>query len=419
MLKGKKKLILIALVLLVVIFFALLIRFTNSDNKGMVVNVAEVQKDEITSTIITDGIIEAKDRKKIASKLPYLLEEVLVEEGDKVKKGDILAKLETRELRYKVETAKIELELQKEELKSLSGGIKDLQLQKDYQNAKLTYENAQKAYQNSQTLFAEKAISKTELDEDELEMNRTKNEYELARQKLQDILENVELKKREVQLQELNLKMARETLEKAVIKSPLAGTVVHADAKAGLPADGVSPLFIIDDIDNLEVEVKISEYDINDIVIGQQVKITGDAFKGQEFTGKVSYIAPTAVAKDTGSGKEINVDVKISILNISGELKPGFSADVSIKTGSKKDALVVPYEALYQRKDGSNVVFKVTDNQVSAITVLLGIEGDLSVELISDELQAGDKIVINPTESIKDGMQVNVLNQGGQNDHHQ
>jgi len=229
-----------------------------------------------------------------------------------------------------------------------------------------------------------------------------------------DTKSSIELQRKNVELQEINLKAQREALEQSIIKSPMDGTIVALNARVGIPATSATPLFVIDDITNLEIEVNISEYDINSIKLGQKVDITGEAFKDKKIKGTVAYIAPAATIMNTNTGRETNVTIKIDIHNTDDYLKPGFSANASINTAHKKDVLVLPYETVYEKKDGTKVVFKVEDNKLKEIPIKIGIMGDLKQEIISDQIKLGDKIVINPTDKMKDGMDVSILNDKGE-----
>ncbi|RKD32352.1 efflux RND transporter periplasmic adaptor subunit [Thermohalobacter berrensis] len=413
----KKVLIILGIIVGIGIIGLGIFKTVNSDTKAAKsVQVTEIKKEELSSNIITDGIIKAKEQRNIVSSLPYLIKEVLAEEGDKVSKGDILAKLDTEELEYNIKSAQINLELEREKLKNMMDEADAFKFEKQLENAELSLNNAKKNYENSKRLYNAGAISKTKLDQDKVSYERAKNEYELAKKELEDFLnknDSIETQKKTIELTELSLKKQKDNLKKSIIRSPIDGTIVYSEAEVGIPANSANPLFIIDDTDRLEIEVSISEYDINDVKIGQKVKITGEAFKGREYEGKISYISPVATKSNTNTGVETNVKVKIDIVNPDKYLKPGFSVDVEVNTAHKGDALVVPYESLYQKRNGETVVFKVENGVVKEVPVKVGIEGDLKVEIISEKIKEGDKIIFNPDETIKDGMKVNIINQGG------
>jgi len=428
MAKNKKKILAIvaASILGVAIMATGIIKAMNKEEKAsLYVEVVSVEKEESFDSILsTEGIIKTKDQRNIVSNLPYNINEVLVKEGDKVSEGDVLVKLDTKDLEYKIKTAEINLELEKQRLKNMEdkaeNGVSTFELETALENAKLNYENAQEKLESSKKLFEAGAISKTVLEADEIAAVTAKNSYELAQKQLNDMLENsdtessIELQRKNVELQEINLKAQKDALEESIIKSPMNGTIVASNARVGIPAASATPLFIIDDTTNLEIEVNISEYDINSIKLGQKVDITGEAFKDKDIKGTVAYIAPSATIVSTGAGRETNVVIKVDIHNADDYLKPGYSASVDINTAHKNNALVLPYEAVYEKKDGTKVVFKVEDMELVEIPVTIGIMGDIKQEVISEQLNEGDKIVMNPNDKMKDGIKVNILNNKGE-----
>ena len=84
-------------------------------------------------------------------------------------------------------------------------------------------------------------------------------------------------------------------------------------------------------------------------------------------------------------------------------MKPGLSAKLDILTDSKKNVLVLPYEAIFTKKNGKKVIFTVQDSIVKEHRIQAGIESDLNVEIISANLKENDRVIINPTENLKDG----------------
>lgn len=383
----------------------------------------EVEKD-FDSTLITEGTLKSKEQRNVVSDLPYVIQEVLFKEGDNVSEGDILLKLDVKDLEYKIETAELSLEMERQRLKNLERQLSEssntLEIEKNLENARLAYENAQTKYENSKTLYDAGAVSKEMLDSDEANMITAKNNYELAQKQIEeaqnkeDLKSNIDIQRKNVEIQEISLKSQKEALEQSIIKSPISGTIVQANARVGIPATSAAPLFVIEDTDNLEIEVGIGEYDISEIQIGQKVKVTGEAFKDREINGVVSFIAPSATIVSTGTGKETQVIVKIDIPNADNYLRPGFTANVAINTAYKKEALVLPYETVYEKKDGTKVVFKVEDNKIKEIPISIGIQGDLKQEVISPDIKLGDKIVTNPTEKLYDGLEVSILNSIGE-----
>lgn len=425
---SKKKAVWITLGVIIgiaVIITGVLKSLNSEKNASTYVTTVEVEKAEnFDSNLITEGTLKSKEQRNVISNLPYTIQEIFFKEGDKVSKGDILLTLDVKELEQKIKTAELTLDMERQRLKNMERQLEDsdnvLELEKSLENAKLAYENAKEKYESSQVLYEAGAISKAILDADEANMITAKNNYELAEKRLEDsqnkedLIANIDIQRKNVEIQELSLKAQKEALDDSIIKSPIDGTIVLSNARIGLPATSANPLFVIEDTDNLEIEVGINEYDISQIEIGQKVVITGEAFKENKIEGSVSFIAPVANVITTGTGKETQVLVKIDIPNADNNLKPGFTANVSINTGYKAEALVLPYEAIYEKKDGTKVVFKVENNIIREIPIIEGIQGDLRIEIISNEIEAGDKIVSTPNEKLYDGLEVSILNNKGE-----
>ncbi len=416
----KKKIIIIITVILIGVISVGVVKATNKEDKDIIkVNQIQLKEEEIQSNIITSGIIKSKKQINVVSDLPYIITDVLVEEGDKVKKGQALIKIDTKELEYDVKKAQIGLELEKNNLNTLLKDVDSHELENKVKNIQIIFNEYRNKYERSRELYKNGALSKSEFISDENNYKKAKNDLELAKKNLNDYLKKDSKKKNEVvaqkktiELKEITLQEKREEIQRCIVKSPIEGTIVFSNAKIGIPAHAKDPLFIIDKIDDLEIEANISEYDIGDVKIGQEVEIEGEAFSGEKFKGQISFIAPTAVVENTNSGVETNVKIKVDILNSSKKLKPGFSSDITISTASKKDALVLPYECLYRKKDDSVVVFKIENARLKEIPVKIGIEGDLNTEIISNKLKEGDKIVQNPSSRLKDGQKIEIVNKG-------
>lgn len=428
MAKNKKKIIwivLISILGLAIITAGILKALNKEKSASTYVTVVEVEKEnDFDSTLITEGVLKSKEQRNVVSSLPYMIQEVLFNEGDKVAEGDILLKLDVKDLEYKIKTAEMTLDVERERLKNMERQLNEssntLELEKGLENAKLAYENAKTKFESSKTLYDAGAISKAMLDADEANMITANNNYELAQKRMEDaenkedLKSNIDIQRKNVEIQEIALKSQKESLEDSIIKSPINGTIVVSNARIGIPATTAAPLFVIEDTDNLEIEVRISEYDISEIETGQKVKVTGEAFKENEIDGSVSFIAPSASVISTGTGKETQVTVRIDISNSDNYLKPGFTANVAINTAFKKEAMVIPYETVYEKKDGTKVVFKVEDNKLKEVPIKVGIQGDLKQEVISSEINFGDKIVVNPSENLHDGLEVSILNDKGE-----
>ena len=206
--------------------------------------------------------------------------------------------------------------------------------------------------------------------------------------------------------------MARkqDSLSDGKIVSPIDGTITRVNINVGRFADETDdkkPMFVVENLQQLQMEVAVSEYDIADLAVGQPVEITADVLKGQTVSGVVDRVSPTGELKD-GSSAERVIPTIIRLTESNDALIAGINAKAEIIIAEADDALTVPIEAVLDNGDGTGTVMRVkADNTVEAVTVELGLENDLNIQLISSALQPGDLLILSP-EGITEGMTVAV-----------
>lgn len=406
----KKKIMLIGIVVIFVVIGVGAVQvMKNKKDKGMVVKTVEVKRQDITSHIQTSGEVVSMKEWDVVADVAGKVEEILVEEGDLVKADEVLVSLERAEMDYQMKEVEIKLAMEEERLKELEDGEGAI-LETTLANAKLLYEDALAAYEQNKELYKAGVVSKRELDKGKVELNRLHNEYLLAQKNLENGENEAQMRAQEkqIELSKLAVEKLGKDLEKYTIKSPIEGTVVDVPVLDGGMVSLGSPILRIEDTNQLEVIINISEYDVQRVKIGDTVKITGDAFEGKNYEGKVKYIGPRAKKITTGQEEERVVEAKIQVMNGNESLLPGFSAEVDILTEDKKNVLTLPYEAIFTKKNGEKIVYGVEDGKARAFRIETGIESDLVVEVLSMDLKEKDLIILNPTESLEDGDEVQV-----------
>ena len=210
---------------------------------------------------------------------------------------------------------------------------------------------------------------------------------------------------------EFELEKKKEALESAQIKSPIAGTVVRVNTKVGQFADkpeDEKPMFIIENLDQLELEIKVSEYSIGKVEVGQPVTIHADILNGEEVSGMVASISPTGEEKGGGSTERV-IPTTVAITDPNTKLIAGITARAEIILEESEDALIIPISALLQKEDGSLYVQKVENQILTWIPVETGVESDINIEIIpvdKESLKAGDSIAINASALLEDGTSV-------------
>lgn len=218
-------------------------------------------------------------------------------------------------------------------------------------------------------------------------------------------LSAAEKKRIEIQVQELNLQ--KENLEKVYIKSPIDGTVTRVNVNIGRYAKDTvngTAMFVVENLQKLQMKVSISEFDVGKIKLGQEAEIHSDIL-GNEFTkGIVARISPTAEQKDNNNMERV-IPVLIDITEKPQNLIAGVIANAKIKADKAENVFAVPSGAIVQDGEEYKIYILNEDNTISSIAVEIGLETDLESE-ISGELTEGMKFVINPDETFEDGITV-------------
>lgn len=191
---------------------------------------------------------------------------------------------------------------------------------------------------------------------------------------------------------------AQATLTQVAITAPFDGEITAVKA---LPGDQVTPntqAFRLDDLSRLLVDVEISEVDINQVKVGQDVHLTFDAIIGSEYQGKVTEISPVGEE----SQGVVNFLVTAELLNPDGQVKPGMTAAVSIVTSTLENVLVVPSRAI-RTVNNQLVVYLLQNGVPVSIPVTLGASADSMSEILSGNVSEGDLLVLNPPSELTIG----------------
>jgi len=204
----------------------------------------------------------------------------------------------------------------------------------------------------------------------------------------------------DITMAEARISAAQASLDMTSITAPFGGVITSVDV---LPGDMVSPntpAFRIDKLNNLMVDVGVSEIDINQIGVGQPVTLSFDAILGKEYQGEVVEVSPVGV-KEQGL---VSFEVTIELIDADEDVRPGLTAAVSIVVRQVEEALLIPNRAVRWVK-GEQVVYIATnpDNvmveNLLMVPVTLGASSDEFSEVLGGDINVGDLVVINPPSS--------------------
>ncbi|WP_244834475.1 efflux RND transporter periplasmic adaptor subunit [Clostridium sp. BJN0001] len=440
--KIKKRFILLGIVL--VIILAIIIKSFIMPKPLKVAECSSLSRGNIKTSISVTGNIKAKDSYDVYTKLNNSIKEVKVKEGDEVKKGDVLAILDSSELEK-------DLELAKEQAGTFENANKikaDAALNK-YKNAKESdteIKNAQesvnsalnnvhskkKIYEQNKILYDAGAVSESTLDEKENDYNNAESELSKAENALSQAKSNFNnsitdaksaydsaINDADDKSKDISIEKQELEIEKCTITAPEDGTVVKVNAKVGNPAAGT--LFTIEDLNHKEVTASIKEIDRPDIEVGQDVEIKTDATDDEVIPGKIISLDKSiqsganmitsmqsqggdnkngASASTTSSG----FMAKISIDEDNENILSGMSARLNIIINSKDDVLNASSDAIVDDDEGTCVYVAQKNEEgkyiVERIAVNIGIESDFYTEVSGDDLEEG-MLIINDPSNVK------------------
>lgn len=382
---SKNKFVLVAAILAVM---AIATYFTFSKMKAApVVSVAEVTmvSPSLTDAVLTaSGYVVAQRQAAIASKGTGRLEYLGVEEGDVVRKGEIIARLEHTDVDAALNQARANLEMAEAALKQNQAQLKESELH----------------FNRQKDLLAKGLISDAE--------------YDIAEARYNNNLAAVNWAEAQVELAKAAVVAAEVNVENTNIRAPFDGTVLTKNADIGemvapfaASSNSRGAVVTIADMTSLEVEADVSESNIQKVQPGQPCEIILDAFPGERYPGYVHKIVPTA------DRAKATVLTKIRFKQLDEKVLPEMSAKVNFLTrpleetnGSLRPFTGVLKAAVASRDDGP-VVFVVRNNEVVETPVTLGRELGGYAEVLSG-LSAGEQVVLNPSADLNSGSRVKV-----------
>lgn len=363
-------------------------------------------KGDVVSSLSLTGPVSGTDSADVVSNLHSEVLEIRVREGDTVEKGQVLAVIDRTDAQKEVDVAQNAYDLAVSEYNE---SLRDTKI--GYEKAKQDYSTASLNYERNKTLFESGAISSAEFEAVGNALSDARRAVEGYRMENGQAVpdESYELK---VKAAQFELDQKKRDLEDTEVKSPISGTVVRVNSKVGQFADkpeDEKPMFIIENLAQLEMELQISEYSVGDVSVGLPVDITADILNGKTVTGTITSISPTGEEKTGSASTERVVPATVSIDKADSGLIAGITARASIVTERAEDVFKVPSSAVRTGEDGSRqiAVLKEGTGIVHFVSVDTGVESDLETEIIpiGEELTEGMTLLLTP-DGLTEGIEV-------------
>jgi HlyD family secretion protein len=321
------------------------------------VSTETAQKRTIVEIITANGKIQPETEVKLSPEVSGEIILLNVKEGQEVKAGDLLVKINPEIYLSTIARIQASLNSAKSNLANAKARLSQ---------SKAQFTTAELSFKRNEKLWKDKAISDAEYE-------TAQSNYQVAKADVDAARESVNAARYNVMSTEASLREARENLAKTTIYAPMSGTVSKLNVEVGERVVGTiqmagTELLRIANLNLMEVKVDVNENDIVRVKIGDTALIEVDAYLGEKFKGVVTEIANSASVTGAGTDQVTNFEVKILMLKDSYAhlipkgsknvypFRPGMSATADIQTNTKYNVLSVPIQAVTTRKDSTGVV---------------------------------------------------------------
>lgn len=455
--KRKWKITLVVVLLLVIaggIFASI-----RMNQKGIVtVQTGHAVKQDLAAIVTASGEIKPKNYVNIGAESPGRITAIEVAEGDRVRKRQVVAKLESIQAEADVQAQKASLNSAEADSSAAEAGLRAQDenvktQQASIERAQAELEKAQLDFNRAQELLKAKLISKQDFDASRSNYEALQAALREAQSRIsglkaqrQQIAAQLSGAQRRVAQSQAMLRRVADVLQKHNAVSPIDGMVTNLPVRVG---ENVVPgiqntqgslIMTIADMSLITAEVKVDETDIVNVKLDQSAEITIDAMPGRTFKGHVTEIGNTAILRSTGlaasqsaisSQEAKDFKVVVALDNPPPEIRPGLSCTAKITTATRQRALTIPIQALTVRQKGdleapkpgekkSNVqaapkldpaaekakkeeiqgVFVVSGEKAEFKKVETGITGATDIEVLSG-LKEGDEIITGSYKIIR------------------
>ncbi|MFL6235721.1 MAG: efflux RND transporter periplasmic adaptor subunit [Thermoanaerobaculia bacterium] len=353
------------------------------------VQVAKAGREDLQAKVSANGKIQAQKKVDISATIAGQITHLAVEEGDRVRKGQLLLQIDPVNPRAQARSNEYSMQALRGELESARAALVQ---------ARVDLQRAESNYKAGIVPAAERDRAKTAVMTGEAA---------------------VEAAQRRVDQAGASLQGARDTLAKTTIRSPMDGIVTARRVEEGeVAVIGVqnSPgtvLLTISDMSVVEAELEVDETSVPTVKLGQEAEVRLDAYPNQTFRGVVTEVGSSPLT--AAANEAIKFKVKVRLVNPPPGIKPGLSARADILTGFRGHALAVPLQALVvrdiERKPGEPVppnapreqegVYLMEGGKARFQPVKTGLVGDLSIE-VTDGLKGSETVITGPFKALRE-----------------
>ncbi len=420
-----------------------------------------VKPTTLTIKLPENGVLSRPQTTTIAAAVAANIVQISAREGQHVRAGDLLMRLDDRQIETAVATdrasaaearatlsgaqARLQADINAKREGQISGGLGGtsiglsgasqlVQAEQTLTSARLSLQTAKEAYDADQQLYKINGVARQQLDRDKAayddavaNQSTAQQQYDLLKQQLRETggqldsqieADRVSVASAQAQLESAQAGLALHTsnLADTQVRAPFDGVIQQLGSAPASTAtvplavgDAVTPgevLFTIAAAGPMVVKAQVDEQDVINVKVGQRALITGEDFPDRTLSGAVSNIAAVVLQMSQAGNSAKNVETTIALQRDYAFLRPGMSCDVDIITGEARNALVVPLASIVD--DGAkHYVFVVKGNKASRVEIRKSIASDTDV-VISRGLNRGDVVATTNVKDLKDGAIVKV-----------
>jgi HlyD family secretion protein len=373
-----------AIVFILVLIIGL-VAATRGGNKIDPAKLAKVEKGDLAKSVVATGKIQPVTNVEVKSKASGIVQSLLVDYGDHVKKGQVLAELDKQQIMAQVSQQRATLEAAEAAARAAEA---------DLEHAKFDAEGPdipmlKRAYDRAQQMAKEGVVSPSALDDAQKNYELAVNKQELGKANV--VSATAKLRQAQAQVSQAKAQLAEkeEELRNSTIVSPIDGTVLSRDVEVGSAVSSILVLgssatlvMTLGDTREVYVKGKVDESDIGKVDLGREARIKVESYKDRTFLGKVTKISPLGVEKDNVT----TFEVRVSIDNAKGELKSQMTANAEIILEEHKGVLMIPEASLIYDKDRKasvEIPYPSSKDGKKKVPVTVGISNGSKTELLS------------------------------------
>ena len=382
-------------ILFILVLIIGLVAATRGGPKIDPAKLAKVEKGDLAKSVVATGKIQPVTNVEVKSKASGIVQSLLVDYGDHVKKGQVLAELDKQQIMAQVNQQRATLEAAEAAARAAEADLEHAKFDAEGPDVPML----KRAYERAQQMAKEGVVSPSALDDAQKNYELAVNKQELGKANV--VSATAKLRQAQAQVSQAKAQLAEkeEEFRNSTIVSPIDGTVLSRDVEVGSAVSSILVLgssatlvMTLGDTREVYVKGKVDESDIGKVDMGREARIKVESYKDRTFLGKVTKISPLGVEKDNVT----TFEVRVSIDNAKGELKSQMTANAEIILEEHKGVLMIPEASLIYDKDRKASV-EIPDpsskDGKKKVPVTVGISNGSKTELLSG-LKEQQKVIL-------------------------